>query len=144
MIREFRSQAAVQKARTTPYHPMVNGMIERFNQMLLNMLGTLQDNQKQDWKSYIAPLVHSDNAIKHGSTGYSPFFLVFGRHPRLALDAYLGLQSAVQPDSSRKHYASKLRKRLTFAYKVAARDAEKRPTAIRQVMTLKYERLLWK
>ncbi|MCW4250032.1 MAG: RNase H-like domain-containing protein [Candidatus Thiodiazotropha endolucinida] len=125
VISELCSLAGVQKSRTTPYHPMGNGMVERFNQTLLNMLGTLQDNQKQDWKSFVAPLVHSYNATKHDSTGYSPFFLMFGRHPRLAVDAYLGLQSPVQPDSSREHYVSKLKKRLNFAYKVAAREAEK-------------------
>ena len=125
VIRELCSFAGVQKSRTIPYHAMGNGMVERFNQTLLNMLGTLQDSQKHDWKSYVASLVHSYNATKHDSIGYSPFILMFGRHPRLAVDACLGLQNPTEPISSREHYASKLKKRLDFAYKVAAREAQK-------------------
>ena len=125
VIKELCNIAGVVKLRTTPYHPMGNGMVERFKQTLLEMLGTLEDNKKQDWKSYVAPLVHSYNATKHDSTGYSPLFLMFGRHPCLAVDAYLGLQSSDQPISSKEHYATKLKKRLNFAYKIAAQEAEK-------------------
>ena len=62
VIQELCSLAGVEKSRTTPYHPMGNGMVERFNQTLLNMLGTLENHKKEDWKSYVAPLVHSYNA----------------------------------------------------------------------------------
>ena len=125
MKKELCSIAAVQKSRTTPYHPMGNGMVERFNQTLLNMLGTLQDSQKQDWKSYVAPLVHAYNSTKHDSTGYSAFFFMFGRHPCLAVDACLGLNSPDKHISSRAHYATKLKKRLDFAYIAAARESNK-------------------
>jgi hypothetical protein len=33
---------------------MGNGMTERFNRTLLNILGTLESNQKKDWKSHVA------------------------------------------------------------------------------------------
>ena len=126
VIRELCSLAGVEKSRTTPYHPMGNGMVERFNQTLLNMLGTLEDHKKEDWKSYVAPLVHSYNATKHPSTGYSPYFLMFGRHPRLAVDAYLGISKPEEYEIvSQDHYATKLKKRLQFAYKVASKEAEK-------------------
>ena len=129
LIKELCSLAGVHKSRTTPYHPMGNGMVERFNQTLLKMLGTLEDHQKQDWKSYVAPLVHAYNATRHDSTGFSPFFLMFGRHPRLAIDAYLGLNSSQDSEcTSREHYASKLKKRLDFAYKVASKEANKNAT----------------
>ena len=58
VIKELCSIAKVEKSRTTPYHPMGNGIPERFNQTLLNMLGTLEDDQKSDWKSFVPPLVH--------------------------------------------------------------------------------------
>ena len=50
---------------------------------------------------------------------------MFGRHPRLAVDACLGLNSPDEPISSRAHYATKLKKRLDFAYKAAARESDK-------------------
>ena len=125
VIKELCKLAGVDKSRTTPYHPMGNGMVERFNQTLLNMLGTLEEHQKSDWKSYVAPLVHSYNATRHDSTGFSPFFLMFGRHPRLAVDAYLGLTSEEPSISDREHYATKLKKRLQFAYKTASKESEK-------------------
>ena len=129
LIKELCSLACVHKSWTTPYHPMGKGMVERFNQTLLKMLGTLEDHQKQDWKSYVAPLVHAYNATLHDSTGFSPFFLMFGRHPRLAIDAYHGLNSSQDSEcTSREHYASKLKKRLDFAYKVASKEANKNAT----------------
>ena len=51
---------------------------------------------------------------------------MFGRHPRLFIDAYLGLDSYLSDKpSSRDNYARKLQKRLEFSYKVATREAEK-------------------
>ena len=125
VIKELCKLAGVQQSRTTPYHPMGNGMVERFNQTLIKMLGTLEDKQKEDWKSYVSTLVHAYNATKHDSTGYTPFFLMFGRHPRLAIDAYLGLDSDTEKIRSRDNYAKKLQKRLEFSYKIASREAEK-------------------
>lgn len=118
LIKELCKLAGVEKSRTTPYHAMGNGMVERFNHTLLNMLGTLEDHKKEDWKSYVAPLVHSYNATRHDSTGYSPYFLMFGRHPRLAVDAYLGLNNPESSSiSSKEHYATKLKKGLSLPTK---------------------------
>ena len=85
VIRELCKVAGVHQPRTTPYHPMGNGMVERINQTLNKMLSTLEEKQREDWKSYESTLVHAYNATRHDSTGYTPFFLMFGRHPRLAI-----------------------------------------------------------
>ncbi len=107
---------------------MGNGAVERFNQTLLKMLGTLEEYAKSDWKTYVAPLVHAYNATTHESTGFSPHYLMFGWHPRLAIDAYLGVDNVTDESGSRETYTKKLKKRLDYAYKVAADEARKQST----------------
>jgi transposase InsO family protein len=92
LMKELCNLLNMQQSRTTPYHPMGNGMCERFNRTLCDMLGTLQPDQKRDWKSHIGPMVHAYNCIRHDSTGQSPFFLMFGREPRLPIDLAFGIE----------------------------------------------------
>ena len=125
LIKELCNLAGVEKSRTTPYHPMGNGMVERFNQTLLKMLGTLEEKQKADWKAHVPCLVHAYNATRHESTGFSPYFLMFGRHPRLAIDAFLGLPTDSLSSNKQLDYTNKLRKRLRSSYEKAKEAASK-------------------
>ena len=86
VIRELCQLANIDKSQTFLYHAPGNGMPERFNQTLMNMLGTLEENQKANWKAHLPPLVHAYNATRHESTGFKPHFLMFGRHRRLAIE----------------------------------------------------------
>lgn len=124
LIKELCNVAGVSKSRTTPYHPMGNGVVERFNQTLIKMLGTLEYHQKEDWKSYVPPLVQAYNATKQDTTGYSPHYLMFGWHPKLAIDAYLGIDTVKEKSKNKENYVDKLKKRLDYAYKVARSNTE--------------------
>ena len=71
---------------------MDNGMAERFNRILLNMLETLEDYMKADWKYQLPALVHVYMSTCHESTGYAPHTLglvvrkpVFGVSDKAAL-----------------------------------------------------------
>ena len=114
----------IEKSRTTPYHPMGNGMVERFNQTLLNMLGTLQENQKSNWKEYLPSLVYSYNTTNNDSTGYSPYFLMFGRHPRLPVDIYLGLEPENQKAGNHSKYAKDLREGISYTFDLVSQESK--------------------
>ena len=91
LIENLCQLVGVQKLRTSPYHPQTNGQYEHFNGTLLNMLGTLTPEQKKDWKSHVPALVHAYNCTRNAATGFSPYFLLFGREPRLPVDVEFGL-----------------------------------------------------
>ncbi len=114
----------IEKTRTTPYHAMGNGQSERFNRTLLSMLGTLDPEEKPDWKAHLGPLVHAYNATKHETTGYSPFFLMFGRCPRLPIDVVLGVPEEDE-ETEYGEYVDSLKSRLQHAYDLAGEEAKK-------------------
>ena len=114
-----------EKSRTTPYHPMGNGMCEHFNRTLLDLLGTLQPDQKKDRKSHVGPLVHAYNCTHHESTGFTPFALMFGRDPRLPVDLTFGLDSTDTDNVSLTKYVENLRSRLKASFELANAAADK-------------------
>ncbi|KAK3727208.1 hypothetical protein QZH41_007713 [Actinostola sp. cb2023] len=135
LIKDLCNLANITKSRITPYHPQGNGQTERFNRTLLDMLGTLEADKKQNWPEYVDTLVHAYNSTKHSSTGYSPFYLMFGRQPRLPIDVSLGLgqRSEQQPYSS---YVEGLRDRMRHAYEVASKRMEERSSANKRLNDL--------
>ena len=122
LIQELCKIAGVKKLHTAPYHPQIDGQCERFNSTLCNMLGTLSDEEKSDWKSHLGCMTHAYNCTKHVSTTYSPYYLMFGRHPRLPIDVEFGLHKPNCSDNcSKSRYIQKLRRRLNYAHKKASK-----------------------
>ena len=74
------------KSWTTAYHPEGNGQCERFNRAMLGMLRTLSEIQKSKWRDHLQKLIFALNSTRYESTGFSPYYLPFGRNPRLSVD----------------------------------------------------------
>ena len=59
VIKHLCEMLGISKSQTSPYHPMGDMIMGRFNRTLLSMLRTLEDIQKMAWKEHVAMLVHA-------------------------------------------------------------------------------------
>uniref|UniRef100_A0A3Q2ZCS5 Gypsy retrotransposon integrase-like protein 1 n=1 Tax=Hippocampus comes TaxID=109280 RepID=A0A3Q2ZCS5_HIPCM len=115
-IQELCRIAGIHKVRTTPYHPRGNP-VERFNRTLLQMLGTLKNQDKTHWRDFVKPLVHAYNCTRNDVTGFSPYELMFGRRPRLPVDLAFNLPACTSR-KSHSQYVQDLKGRLEESYKL--------------------------
>ena len=72
----------VQKLRTSPYHAQTNGQVECMNQTIIRMIGKLEEDKKACWSEHLLELLLAYNATRSAVTGYSPYYLLFGRRSR--------------------------------------------------------------
>ena len=86
LISELCELTQIKKLWTMPYRPECNGSCERFNRTLISMLGTLPDDFKSKWTQHISTLVYAYNCTHSNATGFSPYYLLYGRHPLLPID----------------------------------------------------------
>ena len=115
LIREICKLLGIQKTRTTPYHPQSDGMIERFNRTLLNMLSIAVKEEEDDWDLILPTLMLAYRSGVHETTGESPFNLMFGREAQLPIDIIYNLPKETT-EFEQCNPAQTLRKRLSTAY----------------------------
>ena len=89
-------------------------MVERFNRTLQDMLAIAVGKHPADWEVYIRKLCFAYNTSVHSSTGYSPFFLMFGRQATIPIDLMFPLDKEQQKEVP--EYVHQLREGLQAAY----------------------------
>lgn len=71
LFKELEKCLRLKHCGSTLYHPMCNGMIERINFTLLQMLRTLEETCSSRWKDERNKLMYAYNYTKHSVTGCS-------------------------------------------------------------------------
>ncbi len=125
---------------STAYHPQTDGQTENANRTLETMLRASVDFDQTDWDEMLPAAELAVNNAKHATTGFTPYYLHYGREARMPLDLAIApltgahdnpaaaeatarwrraLQAAKENTSAaqerQKKYADQHRRALTFA-----------------------------
>jgi hypothetical protein len=114
----------VRKVSTSPYHPQTDGMVERFNATLEDMLSAYVSKHQNDWDVYIPYVLFAYRASLHPSIGDTPFYMMFGRdarYPAEIKNQVLNRPSSTNPADHRHE----LTVRLQEAKEVASASLQK-------------------
>jgi hypothetical protein len=122
----------VQCKLSTAYHPQTDGITERLNRTLEQNLRAYVSAHHRDWDLQLDALEMAYNSAKQASTGFSPFFLCYGEHPKLAsnfmptIESSTAVPAAEQLLESMKAAMSNATERLISAQQQQATAANRR------------------
>ncbi|MCP3666420.1 MAG: transposase family protein, partial [Gammaproteobacteria bacterium] len=77
----------VRKVDGTPFHPQTDGLTEKFNSTLCQMLSFYVSPRHDDWDQCVPFVSFAYRSSVQASTKESPFYLLYGRDARLPIDA---------------------------------------------------------
>ena len=116
LVEELCLAFGIQKCRTKAYHAQCNGQVECFHQTLFHMIGKLSCDKKAQWEQHLPELLQAYNSTRSVVTGYSPHYLMFGRHLRLPVDCYFLMVSAFEHSHCMAAYVTEVRRCFKEAY----------------------------
>ena len=139
LFTELHRLAGVRMSNTTPYHPMGNGEVERMNRTLCNMLKALQESQKDRWKEHLPNLMFAYNSTANKTTGYSPFFLMFGRESRLPIDCVMPLSPETTARKTYDSFVKDWKNSMRDAFQIANQHIERAGAANKRRYDVKFK-----
>ncbi|XP_063955624.1 uncharacterized protein LOC135154209 [Lytechinus pictus] len=86
LMKQLCASLGIKQMRTSPYHPQANGLVERFNASLKNMLKPYCLERDATWDDLIPFMLFAYREVPQESTGSSPFELLYGHRVRGPLD----------------------------------------------------------
>ena len=119
---------SVSQLTTTPYNPACNGLVEKFNGTLKNMLKKVCVEKPKQWDRFIDPLLFAYREAPQESLGFSPFELLYGRTVRGPLSILKELWTNERNDEevcTTYEFVVDLRNRLEETLKLAQEELKK-------------------
>ena len=114
LLKQVYQYLGIKAIKTTPYHPQTDGLVERFNQTLKNMLRKFVADSGADWDEWLPYLLFAYREVPQASTGFSPFELLYGRQVRGPLDILKEAWEGQQPQQGMNilSYVLKMRNKM--------------------------------
>ncbi|GFY19237.1 transposon Tf2-9 polyprotein [Trichonephila clavipes] len=113
---------------TTAYHPQTNGLTERFNKTLADMLSMYVDVEQKNWDEILPFVTFAYNTAKQETTGFMPFYLLHGREAETTLDTMLPFCPNDFDDNNITNIAARAEesRQLTQVHTLRAQDKDRR------------------
>ena len=89
LIAEVCKIFQIHKVNTSSYHPQSDGLVERFNSTLWQSLSMYVAKDQKDWDEYIPLILFGYRTSICEAIGDSPFYVLYGREPRLPINVKL-------------------------------------------------------
>ena len=89
VVEAILEQYQIKHHLISPYHPQSNGLVERFNRTLCTSLAKYIQIMENDWDQYIPSVLFAYRTMKHSTTKFEPFMLMYGRQALTPLDLLL-------------------------------------------------------
>ena len=86
LLSEICGQFNVRQAFVTAYHPASNGLVERSNRKILEVLRPVVGRLSETWEDWLPYVSASINAHVCSATGRSPHYSLYGQELRLPYD----------------------------------------------------------
>ena len=86
VLKVLAQSLGIKQLFTSPYHPQTNGLTERMNKTIKQVITAYVDPLHQSWDQVLPFAVHAYNTSVQESTRVSPFRALYGRDPRLPPD----------------------------------------------------------
>ena len=124
LMKDLCKLLRMQKLNTTAYHPMCNGMVERFNRTLKTALRKHAPRFGSQWDRYLYGVLWAYRNTPHESTKEKPSFLLYGMDLRTPTEAaFLPCSKPIPAEVS--DYREGLILSLTSARELAAANIRK-------------------
>ena len=89
------------------------------NQTIIRMIGKLGEDEKARWSEHLPELLTAYNATCSAVTRYSPYYLLFGRRPRIPVDFQFPTHRDPPHTTSMARSVATMQERLKEAFEVA-------------------------
>ena len=83
LLKDMGQILGLKKVNMTAYHPQGDGLVERFNSTLTDMLSNMVDRSGKNWDNCLPYELFAYHMSVQESTQESPFHLLYGRDPYL-------------------------------------------------------------
>ena len=127
LLQEIAALLGFHKVNTSAYHPQTDGLVERFNRTLIDMLAKTAEQNGKNWDEKLPFVLFAYRTAVQESTGESPFRLLYGRDPKLPTEDALSCPvDSSQVDLS--NYKTEVSLNMAEAWKLAQERISKAQT----------------